>query len=509
MKNAKKIIAVICALVLVFSLATVAFADAKPGKITITNTATDVSYKIYKVFDATYDGTGAVAYTTADTTTDWSTLKIEGTSTAAANMVGTYFKKDDLGNVTIQTAALTSGKLNEKGLKALKKLLPASATDTKTGNGATIVFDNLDAGYYYVETAEASSAVTLTTAAPTTTIIDKNERRPGGDPDDQYKYIVDASGTKVKSAVAAINDTIKFDITFNAVNFDTAEDETTGEVVSRQISQYIITDIPTGIKISWADLVVKVGSKTLTKGNEYTLSGNVITIPWANATTKATIYKSPSVITITYSGVVTAASGVNNDASLQFKWFDDDDNDQNGPESFPPADPENPPSGEPKTTVTSYTAKIENIAKKANPADPAVYLSGAVYELLDKDGNALALVKTADGKYRLATDEEKAAQGFTSAPIELKDGKAEVAGLGNYKYKLRQTTNTPGYNKADDEEFTIANADKTITVENVKGTALPETGAKGTTIFLAIGALLAIVAGVFLVTNKRMSKEAI
>ena len=39
------------------------------------------------------------------------------------------------------------------------------------------------------------------------------------------------------------------------------------------------------------------------------------------------------------------------------------------------------------------------------------------------------------------------------------------------------------------------------------GTVLPETGGTGIVIFVALGALAVICSGVFLVTNKRMSKE--
>ena len=45
-------------------------------------------------------------------------------------------------------------------------------------------------------------------------------------------------------------------------------------------------------------------------------------------------------------------------------------------------------------------------------------------------------------------------------------------------------------------------------VANSTGTMLPETGGIGTVIFVALGALAVICAGVFLVTNKRMSKES-
>ena len=48
----------------------------------------------------------------------------------------------------------------------------------------------------------------------------------------------------------------------------------------------------------------------------------------------------------------------------------------------------------------------------------------------------------------------------------------------------------------------------TTDVANSTGTVLPETGGTGIMIFVALGALAVICAGVFLVTNKRMSKES-
>jgi len=44
-------------------------------------------------------------------------------------------------------------------------------------------------------------------------------------------------------------------------------------------------------------------------------------------------------------------------------------------------------------------------------------------------------------------------------------------------------------------------------VVNITGTELPETGGMGTTIFVTVGTTLALVAGIVLVTNRRMAKE--
>lgn len=58
---------------------------------------------------------------------------------------------------------------------------------------------------------------------------------------------------------------------------------------------------------------------------------------------------------------------------------------------------------------------------------------------------------------------------------------------------------------------TVAADDLTVTasIANSTGTMLPETGGTGTIIFIVVGAVAVIGAGLFLVTNKRMSKEGI
>ena len=58
---------------------------------------------------------------------------------------------------------------------------------------------------------------------------------------------------------------------------------------------------------------------------------------------------------------------------------------------------------------------------------------------------------------------------------------------------------------------TVAADNLTVTasIANSTGTMLPETGGTGTIIFIVVGAVAVIGAGLFLVTNKRMSKEGI
>lgn len=87
-------------------------------------------------------------------------------------------------------------------------------------------------------------------------------------------------------------------------------------------------------------------------------------------------------------------------------------------------------------------------------------------------------------------------------------------GLANGTYTLVEKTVPAGYNKANDTEVKVENADRTgaikdqgtqIEVLNQTGSELPSTGGIGTTLFYVIGGLLMTGAVVLLVTKKRMA----
>ncbi len=112
------------------------------------------------------------------------------------------------------------------------------------------------------------------------------------------------------------------------------------------------------------------------------------------------------------------------------------------------------------------------------------------------------------------------------------------SGLDDGDYKLSETTTPNGYNTISDVEFTVT-ADHDVTsdspalnslsgdvttgeltftsnttdgslttnVVNKKGSVLPSTGGKGTTILYVVGTVLVLAAGILLVTKKRMDAK--
>ena len=140
------------------------------------------------------------------------------------------------------------------------------------------------------------------------------------------------------------------------------------------------------------------------------------------------------------------------------------------------------------------------------------------------------VLKNAEGKYYKYDANTKAVTwvvGKADATEVTTDtqGVARFDGLQAGTYKLEETAAPAGYNQLTKDITIVLNKDGSATIDsasstlgadhsltagvaNSTGTMLPETGGIGTVIFVALGALAVICAGVFLVTNKRMSKES-
>lgn len=129
--------------------------------------------------------------------------------------------------------------------------------------------------------------------------------------------------------------------------------------------------------------------------------------------------------------------------------------------------------------------------------------------------------KNSKGEYKAIGDEIKS-EGLTNFVWK---------GLDDGDYRLVETTTPAGYNTMAPIEFTISAehdieaADPKLNelnggvlgtgvvdtgaitreIENNRGTVLPETGAEGTVMFITVGAILATIAAVFMITRKKMS----
>ena len=96
-------------------------------------------------------------------------------------------------------------------------------------------------------------------------------------------------------------------------------------------------------------------------------------------------------------------------------------------------------------------------------------------------------------------------------------GKFKIQGLDADTYCLTETKQPDGYNKLSApitvviaENGTITVGSKTVDevkVQNNTGTILPTTGGNGTSLIYFLGAVLALVSGVVLITKQRMKNN--
>lgn len=196
----------------------------------------------------------------------------------------------------------------------------------------------------------------------------------------------------------------------------------------------------------------------------------------------------------------------------------------------------------PKDIVTSFTYQLN--VTKVDGNHPETKLKDArfaLYRLVDDpDGGEKKEYVLIDADKKVSgwqddlptvTLDEKTVNGNIVTDV---NGEMSVIGLDAGVYYLTECVAPDGYNlldadvkititatysddgktitnltvAVDDEEAVagnISNGELEVTVENFSGAELPSTGGIGTTIFYALGGLLAVGAAVFLVTKKRMS----
>ena len=447
--------------------------NTNDGKITINPAKENQVYKIYEVLKLESFDSDKRAYA-YKATEAWEAF------INSAGIKEVYVNVDAQGYVT-----WVPGKDNEAGAAefAAKALAHAKAnnivaTATKeSGNSTTVEFTGLNLGYYLVDSS-LGALCGLTTTAKEVTIHEKNT---AGDMKKEVK--IDAVNYG-ESNTASIGDTIEYKI------------EVT---IGKGAETYTLTDLLD------ESLTLDVNSISVTAPN-FTDFATVDTTATNDYTFKVVIEGSKlaegTIVTITYKAVLNekAEKVNNNKATLVY-------GNNNKIE---------------KETKT-YTYEFDLIKTDSSN----VLLDGAEFRLYDAatGGNEIKVIfDEANHIYRVATEAENAAVAIT-----VTDGKATIFGLGNGTYYLEETKQPEGYNKlASRVEVKVENADnkartevtendKTVYVEgsggvhiiNYNGTVLPTTGGLGTTLFITIGSLVALMAAVVLVTNKRMANENI
>ena len=465
MKSIKKLICMLFMLV----LSVVNVSAAEKGTITINKAIVNESYNIYKVLDLeTYDKVNNhYIYRAAlcSTASCWETF-LDGATDylEARNENGNkyYVWKDGVNKSRAKEFA-------EKAYKYAKDNNIAP-TMTQKATSTSVVFDNLDLGYYLVDSS-VGALLHLTTTNPTATVNEKNTLNPNVD----KNVLENSTGTYGKENDDMIGSTISYKTTI-----------TTGA----GYGNYVLYDVmDVGLTFNSNSVIVKIGD-VIVDTNNYEVKTNVTGYTFVIEFNDEFILKQPknTNIDVYYTAILNKDATIEGDGNINetfLKYGNNIETDK-------------------KKTVT-YTYAFEII--KTNKE--RVELTGAEFKLLDKNGNEIKVVLNDEvsNTYRVATGSEEG--------VTIKAGKATIEGLDKDSYKLKEVVSPEGYNKLTSPvEFSVNGKTNVTIIErtlvnviNYTGSELPETGGIGTKLFITSGLSLVLICGLVLVTKLRLYKN--
>lgn len=460
MKSIKKLICMLFMLV----LSVVNVSAAEKGTITINKAIVNESYNIYKVLDLeTYDKVNNHYIYRA--TNEWKAFLDEATDyLEVRNENGDkyYVWKDGVDKAKAKEFA-------EKAYKYAKDK-NITPTMTKKANSTSVKFDNLDLGYYLVDSS-VGALLHLTTTNPTATVNEKNTLNPNVD----KTVLENSTGEYGKENDDIIGSTINYKSTI-----------TTGA----GYGSYVLYDkMDAGLTFNSNSVIVKIGDDVVDVNN-YEVKTNVTGYTFVVEFNNEFIFKQPknTNIDVYYTATLNKDATVEGDGNINetfLKYGNNIETDK-------------------KRTIT-YTYAFDII--KTNKE--GVELTGAEFKLLDKSGNEIKVVlkDEVSNTYIVATGNE--------IGVNIKAGKATIEGLDKDSYKLKEVVSPEGYNKLTSPvEFRVNGKTNVTIIErtlvnviNYTGSELPETGGIGTKLFITSGLSLVLICGLVLVTKLRLYKN--
>ena len=364
------------------------------------------------------------------------------------------------------------------------QIAPAAAAGATT---STVAFSDLPLGYYLVDSS-AGTICSLDTTAKDVTIQEKN-----GVPSVEKKVQEDSTSVWGESNTADIGQTVNFQTTITA---------------QPGAQNYVLHDMMDAGLTFGGTVTVKKGDTTLTNSNDYSLITDGIdgcTFEIVFTQSFCATLKADEQIIVTYSATLNkkaAIAGEGNKNTTKLTYGDSSE-----------------------TTPSTTTTKIFEmpVFKYTKEGTNEKALEGAIFTLSKKtDGtDPINLVKTSEESageetYRVATTDET----NTMTEVTTTDsGKFTIKGLDADTYYLTETKQPAGYNKLSAPITVVINENGNITIGtdttvvtevkvlNNTGTILPTTGGNGTSLIYFLGAVLALVSGVVLITKQRMKNS--
>ncbi len=501
MKTITKVLSMVLVAVMLVGMFSVvaSAAPATSGTLTITNASIGETYSIYKLFDAVLSDKqdGPVVYTG----------EIPASLTA-------YFKKNADGTITaVQPQALSAQAITD--LIAYVGDANLTPYDTKVADTENLVFDNLPFGYYIVKSSLGAS-VSVDTTNPNAVIKDKN------------------SGTwEIRKSVDDVNvsigDTVTYELAVRTALWF-------GE---KKVTRYEILDtLPSFLTdVTLTEIVIQKDGTEYYKANETELAAfqtsldtsKSVNLPWVDANGDH-MYPNKAVIFVRYTAKVTADAiidGTGNANEMTARVYVDNEETHYEEKKD-------------DSVIYTYGTAVKKTDDKGNTLTGAIFVANGLtvkekvegvpglYQVIsydptstekgtemEVDKNGIIVIEGLCSDNPLTFTEVKAPNGYNLLNSPVVVG-VFVTGV-KYETSYQKIWYDADGNILDTEEgatdsgYVVINypdalkesALKTNTIINKAGTEMPETGGEGTTMFILIGSMVALMSAVVLVARKK------
>lgn len=483
-------------LVMIMAMGLTAFAaDETTYKLTLNGTTTGHTYEAYQIF-------------TGDLSTNEKGEKVLSNVKWGEGV--TYTKTGtETGSPADVAKALGDGTMTlDKLVEQLTLTTPVQTVESSKDSTVTVI-DGLAAGYYLVKDKDGTQK--NTSDAYTTFIV-----QVVGDAEVKVKSDVPTVVKKVKdtndstgatsgwqdSADYDINDDVQYQITGTMPEY----------IADYTTYKYVFTDtMSKGLTYTAKTATIKIGDTDVTGSftENVTTNNDGTVVTWTCDNLKGidgVKLDENTKVVVTYTAQLNESAVIGSAGNPNTVYLTYSNNPNKGGENDTGKTPKD------KNIVFTYKVDVNKVDQDKKS------LAGAAFKLEKK---------LSDGTY-------KTVKQFTAGT----DTSFEFKGLDDGEYRLTETTTPTGYNTITPIEFTISaehevesdepkltslsGKDKTgevtftpdkdagsltTDIENKKGSVLPSTGGRGTTMIYIIGAALVITAGVVLVMRKKMSSD--
>lgn len=512
MKLMKRILAIVCTFVMIISMATgvnavdntsAAAATQPKGSITLENAVVGDEYKVYKILTLeSYVKDKAYSYKRNGDGWDKFINSTQGTQFFESNENGYVKLKSTADNDTaarkIAIYAIGFAQANRDTVTPTKTVRAEATSKTET---TKVVFNDLELGYYVVEST-SGTACAITTTDPDATIKDKHDNP-------SVNKIIEHGGVvKDNHKMNSVNlgETVYFETTINVK--PGAKNYVLHDTMDSNLENFFVYEVycnlpnsknqNTSLATTGAENEKMVNVRPGAFNSEKSTDGCTFELSFTNlfyTTYRQQIDRGElTKIYVKYYATVGNKAPINT-AMKNTTYLTYGENNLETDKS--------------ETETYTYGIPVFKYTGTNTPLADAKFILSKVENATEAD----AIKFTSNGAFYRYTIDQTNGGGNTTL-VSPTEGRFEIQGLEAGTYYLKETEAPKGYNKIQKsikieilEDGSIKVDNNAITgdvrVQNNTGSILPSTGGMGTTLIYVVGSILVLASGIVLFSKRK------